>query len=127
MASPWVVRICVFESVALFIGLVTGPLTLCISFSFHKTCNVILVPSLSFVENLNQIHSSRTGRENSCTLTDSMMLSNDKAVPDKFNLHSQLHPRSLFANQCIRESVGFGPLLCAWNDCVNVLLMLKIV
>lgn len=60
-------------------------------------------------------------------LTDLMRLSNNKAISNKHDLHIQFESCSVFTNKRICEPLGFGPMLCSWNGCLNVLLMLKVI
>ena len=61
------------------------------------------------------------------TLTNFICHSNDNAVSDEHVLYSQLNQRSLFTHERMGESVGFGPVLRSRDDCLNVLLLFKII
>ena len=61
------------------------------------------------------------------TLTGLRCIRNDKAVPGEHDWYREFSSCSEFFKKHMGEPVGFGPMLRSRNDCINLLLMLKIV
>ena len=60
-------------------------------------------------------------------LTGLRCIRNGKAVPSEHDWYSQFNSSSGLSNKHVGEPVGFGPMLRSRNDCINILLMLKVV
>lgn len=60
-------------------------------------------------------------------LTTLILPSNDKTLSNKHDSPSQRDSCSIFTNERMGESLGFGPVLRSWNGCLNILLMLTVV
>ena len=83
--------------------------------SAGKATSVLLIPAEVYIF------------DGTFILTGLRCIRNDKAVPSEHDWYSKFKSCSEFSKQHIGEPVGFGPMLRSRNDCINFLLMLKIV